>query len=442
MGLLDTTNDFRQIASASRIEPASGPEPAAQVGTRPPRIAIFTHDTFGLGHVRRCLHILRALSRRSPDAALLLITGSPAVQLFDALPGNADWVKIPTVVKTGSRGHGPPHLPLPRAEVALLRERLIREAVAGFSPDVLLVDNFPLGSQGELLATLKEARRSSVRTVLGLRDILDAPEVVCKEWTRQGIYDVLDRYYDRILVYGMKEVLDAETAYCLPSRIASRVSYCGYVTETAPPPRPAAEVRAGLGFEGPFLLATGGGGGDGYPLLKVLLQALPLVPEVSALIVTGPLMSPSHQSRLRERANGRRGVVIRDYEPELRSVLAAADLVVSMCGYNIAAEIAALRLRAVVVPRTWRYGEHQRRSEADVEWEQMLRAQALARLGMVDLLDPEALAPERLAERIRAALARPAVEARGGMDLGGIESAAGGILALANGERGGLHGGW
>jgi predicted glycosyltransferase len=72
----------------------------------------------------------------------------------------------------------------------------------------------------------------------------------------------------------------------------------------------------------------------------------------------------------------------------------------------------------------------------------MLRAQALARLGMVDLLDPEALAPERLAERIRAALARPAVEARGGMDLGGIESAAGGILALANGERGGLHGGW
>src|SRR6185369_10418676 len=148
MGLLEATNEFRLTAAASRIEPASGPEPALQAETRPPRIAIFTHDTFGLGHVRRCLHILRALARRSPDAAILLITGSPAVQLLEGLPGNADWVKIPTIVKTGSRGQGPPHLPVAKAEVAHLRERLIREAVAGFSPDVLLVDNFPLGSQG------------------------------------------------------------------------------------------------------------------------------------------------------------------------------------------------------------------------------------------------------------------------------------------------------
>jgi predicted glycosyltransferase len=75
-----------------------------------------------------------------------------------------------------------------------------------------------------------------------------------------------------------------------------------------------------------------------------------------------------------------------------------------------------------------------------MEWEQMLRAQALARLGMVDLLDPEALGPERLAERIRAALARPAAGPKNPVDLGGIESASDTILSLANGEPGGIRG--
>ena len=50
------------------------------------RIAVFTHDTFGLGHVRRCLHILGSLAESAPDTALLLITGSPSLQ--DSLCSN------------------------------------------------------------------------------------------------------------------------------------------------------------------------------------------------------------------------------------------------------------------------------------------------------------------------------------------------------------------
>ena len=429
-----TLSESRQDSKVNpKADTRESPTPAP---THSPRIAVFTHDTFGLGHVQRSLHVIRALAERAPQASLLLITGSPAFHLFEALPANADCIKIPTIAKTGSKGFQPPHLPIAMAEVSLLRQRLIRETILAFAPDVLLVDNFPLGSHGELLPTLQEAGRLSIRTILGLRDILDAPDVVRAEWGRQGIYDVLDRYYDRILVYGMREVLDIEEAYALPPRVASKTHYCGYVTATAPPPRSRAEVSAALGITGPFLVATGGGGGDGFPLLKILLEALPLIPSMSAVVFTGPLMSPAHRDKLRAQAAERPSVVIVDYDQDLRSFLAAADMVVAMCGYNIAAEITALRARAVVVPRTWRYGEHLNRATAGEEWEQMLRAQALAKLGFVDLLEPEGLTPERLAERINALRARPKVEPKASMNMQGLEMVTQHILQMAGEKQG------
>ena len=396
-----------------------------------PRIAVFTHDTFGLGHVRRCLHIVGALAEREPNAAILFITGSPALRIFEGLPQNADLLKIPTIARTGARSHRPPHLPLPLAQITSLRARSIREALLEFAPDVLLVDNFPLGARGELLGALRELRRSPTRVVLGLRDILDHPDVVRRDWSRQGIYDALDRYFDRILVYGVPEILDHEEAYALPGPVAERLRYCGYIT----PAKPCPEDGSGPALEPPFLLATGGGGGDAYPLLSAFLGALPLLPERGAAVFTGPLMSPLLRGRLDAMLNGRRDVVMTDYVPDLRVYMRAAELVVAMCGYNTAAEIIATGARALVVPRTWRYGEHARGPAAGAEWEQRMRAEALARLGRIDVLDPDELSPERLAEGIGAALSAPRPETPASLDTGGLERATQEILALAGSGR-------
>ncbi|MDX1648810.1 MAG: hypothetical protein R3263_03050, partial [Myxococcota bacterium] len=72
------------------------------------RIALFTHDTFGLGHVRRSLHILRALAAAAPEAALLLVTGSPALHALGALPGSADVLTTPTLARPGAPASRPP----------------------------------------------------------------------------------------------------------------------------------------------------------------------------------------------------------------------------------------------------------------------------------------------------------------------------------------------
>ncbi|HUF68846.1 MAG TPA: glycosyltransferase [Longimicrobiales bacterium] len=400
-----------------------------------PRIAVFTHDTFGMGHVRRSLRIMGGLARQAPGSALLLVTGSPALGAFGGLPQNADVVKIPTVVKTGSRSNRPPHLPISQHEVTGLRRDLIRAAITGFAPDVFLVDNFPLGSQGELLPTLHAMKARGTRTVLGLRDVMDAPDVVQADWDRQGMYDILHRYYDRILVYGMEAVLDVRTAYRLPAPVAERVRYCGYVTENDGASRPAGEVRAEIGLDGPLVIVTGGGGGDAYPLLKLSIEALRDVPDAAALVITGPLMQPAEREKLRALGNGRERLRIVDSVSDMPSYLAAADAVVSMCGYNTLAEIVAVGARAVVVPRTWRYGEHLKRGRSGVEWEQLLRAQALSRLGYVDLIEPEAADAERLSVAIRGSLERSRPSPAEALDLGGAERAAHHILELVAEER-------
>lgn len=231
-----------------------------QSNNNSPRIAIYTHDTFGLGHVRRCMHIIQCLAKRAPKSALLFITGSPVSQIMKDLPPNADFIKIPTVVKTGTKRSQPAHLPLPLAEVQMFRENMILEVLKNFTPDVLLVDNFPLGSQRELMRALHLARRMSVRTILGLRDILDAPEVVQADWQRQGMYELIERYYEKLLVYGMQEIFDIAEAYRMPSGLAEKITYCGYVARNENLARNPEEVRKEWKVKGgPLLLATGGG---------------------------------------------------------------------------------------------------------------------------------------------------------------------------------------
>ena len=317
---------------------------------------------------------------------------------------------------------------------------MVREAVTSFRPDVFLVDNFPLGSRRELVDTLEELRGSGTKTVLGLRDILDTPAAVCADWDRQGIRDVLDLHYDRILVYGSPDILDVVEAYRLPPAVAGKTHYCGYVTALDPPPRPAGEIRADLGFPEPYLLATGGGGGDAYPLLEEFLAALRHMPDRAAAVITGPLMNESQRGELRRALDGRPHVVLRDHAPDLRSYIAAAEVVVSMCGYNTAAEIAALGAKAVAVPRTWRYGEHERGTEAGVEGEQRIRAEALARLGILTYLEPESLNPQALADRIESTW--NSNSSRNGnerLDLGGVTAVAEHLLALAGANTGAKH---
>jgi predicted glycosyltransferase len=412
------------------------PATSARAGLRQRRFAIFTHDAYGLGHVRRSTRILRALADRDPRAALLLITGSPATHLLRELPPNADTLKLPTIVTSGSDGTRPPTLDIGVAELASFRGELTRRAVELFEPDVLLVDNFPLGTRLELLPTLRDLRRTSTRAVLGLRDVVDPPDKVRRDWERDGLFGVIERYYHRVLIYGVPEVLDAVAAYGLSEGIASRVAYCGYVTETTPSSRTPAQLRRELGLGDRFLLATVGGGGDGRPVLEAFLGAIERMAGWPALIVTGEFMSAEDRAALARVAAGRSSLMLKDHITDLPALMSAAELVVAMGGYNTSAEILATGVRAVLVPRVWRSGEHGSRGKTGFDAEQLVRVEGLARLGLVDMVDPRELSAETLQAAIERALRRPRTAAGGALRLDGAARVADHLLDVAAGEKG------
>src|SRR4029453_13502439 len=64
-----------------------------------PKILLYSHDTFGLGNIRRSLLLGELFASEYPHAAILLVTGSPMIHAF-SLPRQMDYVKLPCVNRT------------------------------------------------------------------------------------------------------------------------------------------------------------------------------------------------------------------------------------------------------------------------------------------------------------------------------------------------------
>lgn len=355
--------------------------------TRAPRIVLFGHDTFGLGHLRRNLTIARHLATSLPDARMLGLTGSPQAHAFPH-PPRFDFVKVPSATKDECGAYGSRTLDLSLAELTGMRSRLIGEALLSFRPDVVLVDHAPAGMEGELVAPLNRLRAEcpGVALVLGLRDVIDEPERVRREWERLGILDWMDRTYDRVLIYGARGIGPSPEEYGLSPRLNGRVRFVHYVHEGfVEVSRAETRRRLGLG-EGPLIIATVGGGGDGEKVLLGLLEAMSRSTDVAGQVwvVTGPLMRSGPVSRVRERARGLSRVRVVEFDPELSQVFHAADAVISMAGYNSTLEVLVSGTPAVFVPRT------------TPRLEQWIRATAMERLGLCRVLSPEVATPERL----------------------------------------------
>jgi predicted glycosyltransferase len=165
-----------ESAKADRTNPAiSGRASTA-------RIVLYSHDTMGLGHVRRNLLIAQALQRSLPKVEILLITGASEATSF-SMPPNVDCLTLPRLYKQEDGSYRPRQFTMPLAEMTAMRSSLIQSAIDSFKPDLLIVDNVPLGALKELDPVLR-SKRSEGRTqcVLGLRDVLDNPEAVRREW--------------------------------------------------------------------------------------------------------------------------------------------------------------------------------------------------------------------------------------------------------------------
>jgi predicted glycosyltransferase len=351
------------------------------------RVLIYSHDTFGLGHLRRCRAIAHALVEENKDLSVLILSGSPIIGSFD-FRARVDFVRVPGVIKLRDGEYTSLNLHIAIEETLEMRASIIQHTADIFDPDLFIVDKEPLGLRGEVGPTLDLLRRRGIPLVLGLRDVMDEPAQLEPEWSRKKVVPALKRYYDDIWVYGLPQICDPLAGIALPQSVRKRMTYTGYLRRSE---QASSLQLPGLGDE-PYLLVTPGGGGDGEALIDWVLSAYEHDPRLPcrALMVLGPFMQPELQAEFMARAARLTRVSVITFDARMESLMAHAQGVVAMGGYNTFCEILSFDKRALIVPRT------------QPRLEQYIRAARAQELGLVRMLiDDDARDPQVMATALR-----------------------------------------
>src|ERR1051325_3990870 len=356
---------------------------------------LYAQDRRGLGHINRTLTIARHLLAADPGLVAYIATKSAIASNF-TLPERCDYLKLPTRLTPRTFQRTPEEEDASLQHFRELRSQLLRDAALALAPDLVLVDHEPLGISGEFrdgLYALKE-QCPDTKFVFGLRDIMDDETRIRAQWQHMGVYDALENLYDGIAVYGSPNLYDVVEAYAIPPSVARKLRYCGYVVRDLPPGDAAAlRQQHGLAQNGRFVLVTVGSGFDGYPVLEAAAQALARLqtkfPDLTALLVTGPLMPSDQRASLLARASDRCRVMS---STDTFQLMTLADAIVSMGGYNSVCEALAAARPLVIVPR------------ATHKVEQKIRAELLAARGLARCVLPQELNAETLSEALEWAL--------------------------------------
>jgi predicted glycosyltransferase len=275
-----------------------------------------------------------------------------------------------------------------------IRKNIIAATAEAFQPDLFIVDKEPLGLKREVLPTLEWFREflPSTKTILGLRDILDESPVVRKDWESKNVYQYLETLYDEIWVYGNREIYDPIKEYNIPTTLEPKIRFTGYIPRKhwSQSVRRKTRKRYRILDEDTFILVTAGGGGDGCELLDHYLSMHDFFPTslpFKTLMITGPFMPKSSRNKIRKRAL-QYGIKTMPFLPQMEQLIGAADLVISMGGYNTICEIISQQTPSLIIPR-----ETPRK-------EQLIRAEQLKKQGLLDYLPWSNVSAQLLRDKI------------------------------------------
>ncbi len=373
--------------AAIHNDQGTSPAPHFETPSRRRRVVLYSHDTMGLGHMRRNLLIAQALVHSASPPIILMVTGAREAGCLPLPPG-VDCLTLPALTKDVAGHHRARDLDLTLSEMTHIRSRSLAAAIEAFEPDALIVDKVPRGASRELdLALAAVKARGSTRCILGLRDILDEPETVRREWSDAACDEAIEAYYDAVWVYGDPAFYDPVHEYGFCPEVAAKVRYTGYLDQQMRliDDRPDGDdAHAGGELpDGRLILCELGGGQDGAVLAESFVRAR--LPEGSAgVLLTGPYLDPEVRSRIRHLAAQQPRLRVLEFLAEPSRLLRRAERVITMGGYNTVCEILSFQKPALIVPRI-----HPRQ-------EQWIRAVRLRDRGLADVLHPGELTPEAL----------------------------------------------
>ena len=361
------------------------------------RVLVYSHDTFGLGNIRRMLSICEHLLADDPAISILLITGSPMIHDM-RIPDRLDYIKLPCLSRNLNNGYSVKSLHGELKTVVKLRSDLIYTTVTNYKPDVFVIDKKPFGVENELEPAIEHLHKfqPDTKLVLLLRDILDDPKTTQNIWKKNGYHEAIDKYYDLLLVAGNQEIFNACKEYRFPPSTVKKVRFCGYI-ERKGLRNSRSSVRQELQIDKEkLILVTVGGGQDGFNLLNSYINGLKYFRHghnTKSLIITGSELSPTRKGEIFRAIQPYSSVQIKEFTKDIVNYMEAADLIISMGGYNTICEILSLKKRAIVVPRI------------NPVLEQWIRAERMAEMGLIRAIHPDNLSPEMLASSVMEELA-------------------------------------
>jgi predicted glycosyltransferase len=297
-----------------------------------------------------------------------------------------------------------------------LKEKRSQQLLAFFeneAPDVFLIELYPFGRKAfrfeldPVLQAIKAKKLPPCTTVCSVRDILVEKEDQKRHETRA--VTVLNDCFDAVLVHSDPKIVKLEETFYRFDDIKIPVIYTGYIAQRPVlNSRETFRDRIGIRSDDILIIASAGGGSVGGPILEAVLRAfkqLELKRSKNLRVFTGPFVDKDHFELIKSLSGT--GIVIEEFAPDFLSYLAAADLSVSMGGYNTCMNVLAAQVPALI----WPFSENQ---------EQRLRAERLAACANVKVLDGHALPADRLADMMERMLSRDFKDSVR-IDLGGAE---------------------
>lgn len=362
-------------------------------------ILMYSHDTYGLGHIRRTMAIARNLS--DPDVNILILTGSPIAGRFP-IPLGVDFVRIPGMIKQSNTVYVPHSIKVNPQKALEIRQEIITATAKSFDPDLFIVDKVPVGLKGEVLPVLQwfKTSRPETKVVLGLRDILDDSASTRAEWNDKNYFNVLDSLYSEIWIYGQENFYNPIVEYGLPPSISNKCVFTGYIPRQTPERKITLKQLLNGNGNGnsdtdtcKLIVVTAGGGGDGYHMLDTYLSMVEENPNLpfKTYMISGPFVPQDLQDSLARRAK-KAGVIFATFHKRLEKIMAAADLVVSMGGYNTICEILSLKKPSLIIPRE------------SPRLEQLIRARVLQSANLADYIKWDCLTTVSLRDKITSML--------------------------------------
>ncbi|UJW75051.1 glycosyltransferase family protein [Rhizobium sp. SL42] len=351
------------------------------------RILMYSHDTFGLGHLRRCRTIAHALVEEYRGLNVLIISGATIAGAFD-YRARVDFVKIPSVIKLRNGEYTSLERHIDLEDTLNMRRSIIRHTAETFKPDIFIIDKEPMGLGGEVEETLAYLKGRGTKLILGLREVMDAPHLLEAEWKRKDVMQKIERFYDDIWVYGPPDFYDPLIGLDVPAPVRAKMNFVGFLQRSAPH-----QDRSLHQPDGDYILVTTGGGGDGADLVEDVIQAYQQDPTLThkALIVLGPYMPAEQRTMFAKKGAAIPYIEVIEFDTRMEELIASSKAVVAMGGYNTYCEILSFDKPALIIPRVM------------PREEQLIRATRAAELGLIDMLRPEeSRDPKRLAAALKA----------------------------------------